>query len=81
MVKCDRVGCHKDATHHGKLPLSHGTMADAHFCDEHYKEGMQQGETEERSCNTCAVEPKDSYTEPCRYCVAFCNYRPKVCKK
>jgi hypothetical protein len=41
MVKCDRVGCHKEATHHEQIALGKGFVADTHFCDEHYKEGTE----------------------------------------
>lgn len=41
MVKCNRLGCPKDATHHERVPVGDGFFADAHFCDEHYKEGME----------------------------------------
>lgn len=41
VVKCNRVGCNKEATHHDKVPIGDGSMmADAHFCDEHYEEGI-----------------------------------------
>lgn len=40
MVKCGRVGCPKDAIHHEKVPIDGGLVADTHFCDDHYKEGI-----------------------------------------
>lgn len=40
MTKCNRVGCTKEATHHQKIPIGDGLIADAWFCDEHYEEGV-----------------------------------------
>jgi hypothetical protein len=41
LVKCNRLGCPKEATHHEKVPIGDGSMvADTHFCDEHYEEGI-----------------------------------------
>jgi hypothetical protein len=39
MVKCNRLGCNKEATHHTKIPIGDGLVADAWFCDEHCQEG------------------------------------------
>jgi len=40
MVKCNRCGCNKEATHHNRVAIDYGMYADTHFCDEHYEEGM-----------------------------------------
>ena len=40
-MKCSRVGCLKEATHHERVSIGDGMVADTHFCDEHYEEGMQ----------------------------------------
>jgi hypothetical protein len=39
-MKCNNLGCNKEATHHEVVPIAYGIVADAWFCDEHYKEGI-----------------------------------------
>jgi len=36
MPKCNRVGCKNEATHHNRIPISYGMVADEHLCEEHY---------------------------------------------
>lgn len=41
MVKCDSIGCMKEATKHAKTPVCGGMMmAEIHGCDEHFNEIM-----------------------------------------
>lgn len=40
-MKCSRVGCPREATQHNQVPIGDGMVADAWFCDEHFKEGMK----------------------------------------
>ena len=39
-MKCNRLGCNKEATNHRQIPVGDGLVADAWFCDEHYMEGI-----------------------------------------
>jgi len=40
-MKCNRVGCQKEATRHSQVDLGNGMTAELWFCDEHYKDGLK----------------------------------------
>lgn len=41
MIKCNTVGCRKEATRHSKMDIGYGFCADIHSCDQHYKETVK----------------------------------------